>query len=215
MAVGTGKVNALIPPNMGWRKITTVESRACAFGFGPHLSLLSLPSPSPLRFPLPCRRRLFSRPHLPSACHYPAGAAAAASSSPPATHLPLLASRLAVTPLPPPLPPHIRPARWNTRLRQEYLYRKSLKGKECQHYEKRCRIQEVLGKGKPIPTKLRNEGLALRRKIDLGDQDRAVPRSIIDDKYAGATLREPMILLTTSRNPGAPLTQFFKVVFML
>uniref|UniRef100_A0A453STL9 Uncharacterized protein n=1 Tax=Aegilops tauschii subsp. strangulata TaxID=200361 RepID=A0A453STL9_AEGTS len=121
----------------------------------------------------PCRRRLFSRPHLPSACHYPAGAAAAASSSPPATHLPLLASRLAVTPLPPPLPPHIRPARWNTRLRQEYLYRKSLKGKECQHYEKRCRIQEVLGKGKPIPTKLRNEGLALRRKIDLGDQDRA------------------------------------------
>uniref|UniRef100_A0A453STI9 Uncharacterized protein n=2 Tax=Aegilops tauschii subsp. strangulata TaxID=200361 RepID=A0A453STI9_AEGTS len=151
---------------------------------------------------LPCRRRLFSRPHLPSACHYPAGAAAAASSSPPATHLPLLASRLAVTPLPPPLPPHIRPARWNTRLRQEYLYRKSLKGKECQHYEKRCRIQEVLGKGKPIPTKLRNEGLALRRKIDLGDQDRAVPRSIIDDKYAGATLREPMILLTTSRNPG-------------
>ncbi|KAF7110720.1 hypothetical protein CFC21_110803, partial [Triticum aestivum] len=100
--------------------------------------------------------------------------------------------------------------RWNTRLRQEYLYRKSLKGKECQHYEKRCRIQEVLGKGKPIPTKLRNEGLALRREIDLGDQDRAVPRSIIDDKYAGATLREPMILLTTSRNPGAPLTQFFK-----
>ncbi|XP_037474030.1 uncharacterized protein LOC119350180 [Triticum dicoccoides] len=96
-------------------------------GFGPHLSLLSLPSPSPLRFPLPCRRRrLFSHPHLPSASHYPAGAATVASSSPPATHPPLLASRLAVTPLPPPLPPHIRPTRWNTRLRQECLYRKSL-----------------------------------------------------------------------------------------
>ncbi|XBI10309.1 hypothetical protein VPH35_137613 [Triticum aestivum] len=44
----------------------------------------------------------------------------------------------------------------------------------------------------------------------------AVPRSIIDDEYAGATLREPKILLTTSRNPSAPLTQFvkeLKVVF--
>ncbi|KAL5221374.1 hypothetical protein ABZP36_026087 [Zizania latifolia] len=108
--------------------------------------------------------------------------------------------------------------RRNTRLRREYLYRKSLEGKERQHYEKKRRLREALEEGKPIPTELRNEELALRREIDLDDQERAaaVPKSLIDDEYAGAALREPKILLTTSRNPSAPLTQFvkeLKVVF--
>ncbi|KAM0821224.1 hypothetical protein ACQ4PT_019809 [Festuca glaucescens] len=106
--------------------------------------------------------------------------------------------------------------RRNTRLRKEYLYRKSLEGKERLHYEKKRLVRQALDEGKPIPTELRNEELALRREIDLDDQDRAVPSSIIDDEYAGSTLREPKILLTTSRNPSAPLTQFvkeLKVVF--
>lgn len=38
-----------------------------------------------------------------------------------------------------------------------------------------------------------------------------VPRSTIDDEYANATERDPKILLTTSRDPSAPLTQFVKV----
>lgn len=40
---------------------------------------------------------------------------------------------------------------------------------------------------------------------------RSVPRTHIDDEYANATERDPKILLTTSRNPSAPLTQFVKV----
>lgn len=38
-----------------------------------------------------------------------------------------------------------------------------------------------------------------------------VPRTHIDDEYANAMERDPKILLTTSRNPSAPLTQFVKV----
>ena len=38
-----------------------------------------------------------------------------------------------------------------------------------------------------------------------------VPRTHIDDEYANAAERDPKILLTTSRNPSAPLTQFVKV----
>ncbi|KAK8925747.1 hypothetical protein KSP39_PZI018632 [Platanthera zijinensis] len=37
-----------------------------------------------------------------------------------------------------------------------------------------------------------------------------LPRSLIDDEYASATLKDPKILLMTSRNPSAPLTQFVK-----
>lgn len=65
--------------------------------------------------------------------------------------------------------------RRNLRLRREYLYRKSLEGKERQHYEKKRRLREALDEGKPIPTELRNEELALRREIDLEDKDSAGP----------------------------------------
>ncbi|GAA0172709.1 RNA splicing factor [Lithospermum erythrorhizon] len=100
--------------------------------------------------------------------------------------------------------------RRNIRQRKEYLYRKSLEGKERTLYEKKRKIKEALEEGKPIPTELRNEEAALRREIDLEDEHTAVPRSTIDDEYANATVRDPKILITTSRDPSAPLTQFAK-----
>ncbi|KAL8474720.1 hypothetical protein ACS0TY_030521 [Phlomoides rotata] len=100
--------------------------------------------------------------------------------------------------------------RRNVRLRREYLYRKSLEGKERLLYEKKRKIRQALEEGKPIPTELRNEEAALRQEIDLEDEHTAVPHSTIDDEYANAADRDPKILLTTSRNPSAPLTQFVK-----
>ncbi|KAG2302758.1 hypothetical protein Bca4012_061087 [Brassica carinata] len=100
--------------------------------------------------------------------------------------------------------------RRNVRLRKEYLYRKNLEGDERQLYEKKRKIREALQEGKPIPTELRNEEAKLRQEIDLEDQNTAVPRSHIDDEYANATQKEPKILLTTSRDPSAPLTRFVK-----
>ncbi|KAL0461477.1 UNVERIFIED_CONTAM: U3 small nucleolar ribonucleoprotein IMP4 [Sesamum latifolium] len=101
--------------------------------------------------------------------------------------------------------------RRNIRLRREYLYRKSLEGKERLLYEKKRKIREALEEGKPIPTELRNEEVALRQEIDLEDAHTAVPRSTIDDEYANAANGDPKILITTSHNPSAPLTQFVKV----
>nr|CAD1831148.1 unnamed protein product [Ananas comosus var. bracteatus] len=100
--------------------------------------------------------------------------------------------------------------RRNTRLRREYLYRKSLDGKEREKYEKKRKIDQALKEGKPIPSELRNEEAALREEIDLEDEYTAVPRALIDDEYATASEKDPKILLTTSRNPSAPLTQFVK-----
>lgn len=77
-------------------------------------------------------------------------------------------------------------------------------------YDKKRKIREALEEGKPIPTELRNEEASLRQEIDLEDDYTAIPRSVIDDEYAKATEREPKILLTTSRDPSQPLTQFTK-----
>ncbi|KAL5078204.1 hypothetical protein RYX36_017188 [Vicia faba] len=100
--------------------------------------------------------------------------------------------------------------RRNVRLRREYLYRKSLEGNERALYEKKRKIREALQEGKPIPTELRNEEAALRRQIDLEDENTAVPRTHIDDEYAFATEKDPKIMLTTSRDPSGPLQQFVK-----
>ena len=41
-----------------------------------------------------------------------------------------------------------------------------------------------------------------------------VPKSMVDNEYATASVREPKVLLTTSRNPSAALTQFVKVFLL-
>ncbi|KAJ4867062.1 Ribosomal RNA processing Brix domain protein [Raphanus sativus] len=97
----------------------------------------------------------------------------------------------------------------NIRLRKEYLYMKNLEGEERRLYEKKRKIREALQEGKPIPTELRNEEAKLREEIDLEDQNTSVvPGSHIDDEYAKATEKDPKILMTTSRDPSAPLTRF-------
>lgn len=40
----------------------------------------------------------------------------------------------------------------------------------------------------------------------------SVPRTHEDDEYANASEKDPKILLTTSRDPSQPLTQFAKVI---
>ena len=64
--------------------------------------------------------------------------------------------------------------------------------------------------GKPIPTELRRDERDLRRKIELEDDNTAVPRTSIDDEYAHAEERDPKILITTSRDPTSRLTQLAK-----
>ena len=52
--------------------------------------------------------------------------------------------------------------RRNLRLRKEYLYRKSLEGKEKELYDRKQRIQKALAEGKEIPTELRDEAKQLQ-----------------------------------------------------
>ncbi|KAK9826789.1 hypothetical protein WJX81_000933 [Elliptochloris bilobata] len=100
--------------------------------------------------------------------------------------------------------------RRNARLRREYLYRKSLEGKERAEYERKRKIKEALDEGKPIPSELRREERELRRQVELEDDNTAVPRTHVDDEYAHAGERDPKLLITTSRDPSSRLTQFAK-----
>ncbi|GAB5364410.1 hypothetical protein AAMO2058_000967700 [Amorphochlora amoebiformis] len=100
--------------------------------------------------------------------------------------------------------------RRNIRLRREYLYRKSLEGKERAEYEKKRQIRAALEDGKRIPTELRNESNALLDNIKFDDTRTKEMRSTIDDEYSKAGIRDPKILLTTSHSPSSRLAQFAK-----
>ncbi|KIY95299.1 U3 small nucleolar ribonucleoprotein IMP4, partial [Monoraphidium neglectum] len=81
--------------------------------------------------------------------------------------------------------------RRNARLRKEYLYRKSLEGKDLAAYERKRKIRKALEEGKPMPTELRREEAQLRREVELEDDNTAVVRDHVDDEYAHAGERDP------------------------
>ncbi|OBZ86415.1 U3 small nucleolar ribonucleoprotein IMP4 [Choanephora cucurbitarum] len=99
--------------------------------------------------------------------------------------------------------------RRNTRLRREYLYKKSLESKERTIYERKQKIKDALEQGKQVPTELRN--MDKGSKEDFGyDQAQEAPTAHEDDEYARAGVYDPKILITTSRDPSSRLQQFSK-----
>ena len=105
--------------------------------------------------------------------------------------------------------------RRQTRLRREYLYRKSLEGEERRKYEQKRLVRKALAEGKPLPTEVRASYDTSKREIDLEDGKTATPHSHVDDEYADAGLVEPRICVTTSRDPSSRLLQFAKETKLL
>ncbi|CAG8565803.1 8535_t:CDS:2 [Funneliformis mosseae] len=99
--------------------------------------------------------------------------------------------------------------RRQTRLRREYLYKKSLETKEKQIYERKQKIKEAIREGRPIPTELRTEATQLQKDLNF-DEAQNEPSSHIDDEYARAGIYDPKVLITTSRDPSSRLSQFAK-----
>lgn len=105
--------------------------------------------------------------------------------------------------------------RRQTRLRREYLYRKSLQGNEKQLYEKKRLIRNALAQGKALPTEVRASYDKLQSEIAQEDSKTEVPHIGIDDEYADAGLEDPRICVTTSRDPSSRLKQFAKELKLL
>ena len=105
--------------------------------------------------------------------------------------------------------------RRTARLRREFIYRKSLEGKERELYEKKRTIRQCLEEGKAIPTELRQQEANLRSELALEDAETAASGAAADDEYVKANERDPKVLVTTSRDPSSRLTQFVKEVKLM
>lgn len=94
------------------------------------------------------------------------------------------------------------------------MYRKSLEGKQREEYEKKLKIREALRDGKPLPTEVRSE-TQIKNKIDLEDDNTAIPRDHIDDEYGRAGEIDPKICITTARDASSKLVQFAKELSLM
>lgn len=105
--------------------------------------------------------------------------------------------------------------RRDARLRKEYLFKKALEDREAVTFEKKRKLQDALDKNKAIPTELRGEDKRLRKSLDLADDRTKQQRSSVDDEYAYLGVKDPKVLVTTSRDPSSRLTQFLKELRLL
>ena len=72
----------------------------------------------------------------------------------------------------------------------------------------------VRADGKALPTEVRSE-VQLKDRLDLEDDNTAIPRTHMDDEYGRAGEIDPKICLTTSRDASAKLIQFGKELALL
>lgn len=105
--------------------------------------------------------------------------------------------------------------RREARQRREYLYRKSLEGKQATEYTKRLAIRNALAEGRPIPTELRRAEPRLSAADAYIDAFHDAPTAHQDDEYANAGQTPPRVVITTSRDPSSRLAQFAKELRLL
>ena len=105
--------------------------------------------------------------------------------------------------------------RRQTRLRREYLYRKSLEGKSKSEYEQKRLVREALSSGRTLPTELRASYDRLKSEIDHEDDVTSSVRTGVDDEYGDAGLTDPRVCVTTARSPSSRLKQFSKEMKLL
>jgi len=105
--------------------------------------------------------------------------------------------------------------RRQTRLRREYLYRKSQSDASKGTYEQKRLVREALASGKAIPTEVRANYDKLQAEITAEDSKTSIAKTHIDDEYGDAGLKDPLVCVTTSRDASSRLKQFAKEVKLL
>ena len=105
--------------------------------------------------------------------------------------------------------------RRQARLRREYLYRKTVEDRQKTIQDKKNRIKKSLSDNVRIHGDLQKDALNLQDKIEWEDEGPKRAAQMIgennrDDEYRYAGVKDPKIVVTTSRDPSSRLKQFAK-----
>jgi len=111
--------------------------------------------------------------------------------------------------------------RKQSRLKREYLYRKSVEVRQRAIQEKKSRLKKALEENHMIDSDLQKSALEIQESLDwdddgpslaarLGGETGGGGMSHVDDEYRWAGVEDPKVLLTTSRDPSSRLKMFVK-----
>lgn len=108
--------------------------------------------------------------------------------------------------------------RRQVRERKDYIYRRALTLRDAEIAAKRAKLKAALASGKPLdPTISNDKALRTDFKFDESRADRTTEEELqLDDEYAAFSgVRDPRILITTSRDPSSRLQSFAKEIRLL
>jgi len=103
--------------------------------------------------------------------------------------------------------------RRNARLRREYIFRKSLQPKYRAEYKAKKKLQDSLDAGEKVPITIQDKFDRLSKSVaadDVHTKDVGKKGKFLDDEYAMAGVKDPRILMVTSRSPTDKLLRFVK-----
>ncbi|CAF1462457.1 unnamed protein product [Rotaria magnacalcarata] len=100
--------------------------------------------------------------------------------------------------------------RRQTRLRREYIYRKTIEQRQKTIEDKKNRLKQAIDENRKIPTDLRDEALKLQQQTDWDDAGGEGIISAEDDEYRWAGVEDPKVIISTSHDPSSKLKQFSK-----
>lgn len=101
--------------------------------------------------------------------------------------------------------------RRDARLRKEFLYRKAIERESKSLKDKEAQLGSILTHNQTIPGELKSEALGLLQDINYN----GTTKDSADDEYLLSGIRDPKIMITTSRDPSIRLQQFAKELRIL
>ncbi|KAL5015218.1 hypothetical protein ScPMuIL_009488 [Solemya velum] len=105
--------------------------------------------------------------------------------------------------------------RRQTRLRREYIYRKSIEERERAILDKKQRLKTALDDSKAIPADLRKDAIDVQKTLDWEGAGADGLTTNVDDEYRWAGVEDPKVMVTTSRDPSSKLKQFAKEIRLI
>ncbi|RWS29874.1 U3 small nucleolar ribonucleoprotein IMP4-like protein [Leptotrombidium deliense] len=96
------------------------------------------------------------------------------------------------------------------RIRNEYLFRKTLEEQRRAVTEKKEKVKHAVEENKQLPTDLAKGGINLANAAEWDDEGCELTTNHEDDEYCWAGVEDPKIVITTSRDPSSRLKMFAK-----
>lgn len=95
------------------------------------------------------------------------------------------------------------------RERRQLVYQRSLEQQERAIYQRKQQLKDALATGKDLPTEMRKSAMEMRKDLPF-DAAQEEPTSSVDYEYSRTGIRDPKVVITTSRDPSSKLLQFSK-----